>query len=532
MSKPFDVIVIGSGFGGAVTACRLAEKGAKVLILERGRRWETKDYPRDLNDAWIYDPNEPHKRNGWLDFRFFNDMAVAMGAGVGGGSLIYANVSIEAKPWLFKNGWPPEITFKELIPYYAKAGATLNVQTVPDNQLTRRSQLMKEGAENLGYGARFRKLPLAVTFSDKWSPELEDPYNDKHSQPLSPNAQGQMQGTCVHCGNCDIGCQVRAKNTLDLNYIPWAEKHGAEVRPLHVVRYIQPESGPGTGGYRVYFDRIVDGKLVPGSESAKRVIVAAGSLGSTELLLRCRDQYKSLPGLSRFLGLNWSSNGDFLTPATYDSREVSPTRGVTISCAIDFLTEDQSGPQFFIEDGGSPNVLRNYLQSKDPGGPKNPLARAALKALIELTGPDDPLSNVMPWFAQGIDAADGRLYLGRPWYALWRKKQLRLDWDIERSKPVITAIINMHKLLSAATGGKPHVPPFWTEFKNLVTPHPLGGCNMGVDAAGGVVDHRGEVFGYPNLFVADGAIIPEAIGLNPSRTIAALAERIAALITD
>jgi cholesterol oxidase len=107
-----------------------------------------------------------------------------------------------------------------------------------------------------------------------------------------------------------------------------------------------------------------------------------------------------------------------------------------------------------------------------------------------------------------------------------------MDWDIERSKPVITAIINMHKLLSAATGGRPHVPPFWTDFKNLVTPHPLGGCNMGVDAATGVVDHRGEVFGYPNLFVADGAIIPEAIGLNPSRTIAALAERIAALITN
>ena len=91
MSKPFDAIVIGSGFGGAVTACRLAEKGAKILILERGRRWETKDYPRDLNDAWLYDPNEPQKRNGWIDFRFFNDMAVAMGAGVGGGSLIYAN---------------------------------------------------------------------------------------------------------------------------------------------------------------------------------------------------------------------------------------------------------------------------------------------------------------------------------------------------------------------------------------------------------------------------------------------------------
>ena len=113
---PYDVIVIGSGFGGAITACRLAEKGAKVLILERGRRWETKDYPRDLDDAWLYDPQEPHKQNGWVDFRYFGDMSVAMGAGVGGGSLIYANVSIEAKPWLFKKGWPQEITYKELKP--------------------------------------------------------------------------------------------------------------------------------------------------------------------------------------------------------------------------------------------------------------------------------------------------------------------------------------------------------------------------------------------------------------------------------
>src|SRR5262249_38697100 len=163
-------------------------------------------------------------------------------------------------------------------------------------------------------------------------------------------------------------------------------------------------------GYRVYFDRIVDGKLISGSESAKRVIVAAGSIGSTELLLRCRDQYKSLPKLSRFLGRNWSSNGDFLTPATYDNRQISPTQGITISCAIDFLSDDDNAPQFFIEDGGAPNALRNILKSKDPG--KIPLAREALKALIKLVGPADPFGNVMPWFAQGIDAADGRLYLG------------------------------------------------------------------------------------------------------------------------
>src|SRR5262245_16876357 len=398
----------------------------------------------------------------------------------------------------------------------------LDLQTIPDNQLTRRFLLMKEGAEKLNYSGRFGKVPLAVTFDENWSESLADPFNDKHSKKFT-NQHGQEQGTCVHCGNCVIGCQVKARNTLDLNYIPRAEKHGTQVRPLHVVRYIEPE----TGGYRVYFDRIVNGKLVAGSETAKRVIVAAGSLGSTELLLRCRDKYKSLPNLSPFLGRNWSSNGDFLTPATYDDRKISPTRGVTISGAIDFLDENDSIPQFLIEDGGAPNVLQDLLGSIQP---KNPLAKAVVKELTKLMGSGDPFGNLMPWFAQGIDAANGRLHLGRPWYAFWREKQLQLDWEIERSKPVIEAIINMHKRLSAATGGKPQVPVSWTLFKSLVTPHPLGGCNMGTNATNGVVNHLGEVFGYPNLFVADGAIVPEAIGLNPSRTIAALAERIAALL--
>ncbi|MGH9838809.1 MAG: GMC family oxidoreductase, partial [Blastocatellia bacterium] len=426
---------------------------------------------------------------------------------------------------LFKKGWPPEITYDELKPYYNRVGQMLNVQTVPDNQQTRRARLVKEAAEQAGYGDRFLKLPLAVTFDKDWNPDLEDPFNDKHSKTFT-NAQGQQQGTCVHCANCPIGCQVKAKNTLDLNYIPWAEKHGAEVRPLHLVRYIKPEDG----GYRVYFDRIAGGELVPGSESAKRVIVAAGSLGSTELLLRCRDQYKSLPQLSRFLGRNWSSNGDFLTPAKYENRRISPMQGVTISAAIDFLDDNGNAPQFFIEDGGAPNVLKNALESMKGAKPKNPLLQAALKGVAELVGAGDPFENVMPWFAQGIDAANGRLYLGRPWYAFWRAKRLQLDWDIKESEPVIDAIVKMHERLSAATGGDPKVPLFWTALKNLITPHPLGGCNMGTDVNNGVVNHRGEVFGYPNLYVADGAIIPEAIGLNPSRTIAAVAERIAALM--
>ena len=149
-----------------------------------------------------------------------------------------------------------------------------------------------------------------------------------------------------------------------------------------------------------------------------------------------------------------------------------------------------------------------------------------LKSLVPT---DDPLSHVMPWFGQSMDAADGRLYLGRAWYAPWRRK-LKLDWDVTRSEPTIEAMVKMHERLSAATGGKPEVPLTWSVLKNLITPHPLGGCNMGTTHTNGVVNHKGEVFGYPRLYVADGAVVPRAIGLNPSRTIAALAERIAALM--
>ena len=416
----------------------------------------------------------------------------------------------------------------ELKPYYKKVGEMMNIQRLPENQVTERYKLKKESAEKLGYGDRFTPLELAVTFDPDWNYDLGDPFDEKHSKSWT-NAQGQEQGTCIHLGNCDLGCDVKAKNTLDLNYIPWAEKHGAEVRPLHMVNYIKPENG----SYRVVFDRLEGGKRTPGSETARIVIVAAGSLGSTDLLLHCRDKYKTLPKISRFLGYNWSSNGDFLTPVFYDDREISPTQGPTISSAIDFLDGSEDGQQFFIEDGGFPDLLGNYLEELLSGTRKAKKTKYQIlvKALAEIVRGRDPLSNCMPWFAQGIDAADGRLYLGRPWYAPWRKK-LKLDRDIERSEAAINAIVNMHKRLAEATGGKPWVPPTWSILKNLVTPHPLGGCNMGTTEANGVVNHRGEVFGYPNLYVADGAVVPEAVGLNPSKTIAALAERIVALMPD
>jgi cholesterol oxidase len=519
----FDAIVVGSGFGGAVTACRLAEAGLAVLVLERGRRWDKTNFPRQPTDDWMWDHDHPERRPGWLDIRRFPNMTVAQGAGVGGGSLVYANISCEAPARTFAQGWPPEIRYQDLKPYYDRVKAFMNVKPVPANQWTARMMLMKEAALNLGFGDRFEPLELAVTFDDQWT-YANDFARGAAASATRTNAQGATQGTCVHLGNCDIGCDVHARNTLDLNYLFLAERtHHADVRPLHLVTNIEPLAA----GYRVSYDDMAGGTRTPGSETAPIVVLAAGSLGSTELLLRCRDETGSLPNVSDRLGRNWSSNGDFLTPAFHFGRDVEPTKGPTIASAINFQDGSQNGSVFWIEDGGLPNLAAAFIADKanDPAiGFKLKVTLEAIQMFLRET---EPFRNIMPWFAQGVDAADGRLRLE---LAPDGTRRLALDWNVAASRRVIDDIVAMHTRLAAASGGLALVPFTWSLFQDLVTPHPLGGCNMGQTRDTGVVDHRGEVFGYPNLYVADGAIVPEALGVNPSRTIAALAERIAELI--
>ncbi|MFO1093291.1 MAG: GMC oxidoreductase [Planctomycetaceae bacterium] len=412
---------------------------------------------------------------------------------------------------------------------------------IPQSQWSSRTHLVHDAANAIGAGNRFRTIPLAINFGAALTINPASANRlERNPASIKPNHRGVPQGECYHCGECDIGCDVNARNTLDTNYIPLAESTGrATVLPLHIVRNIEPISN----GYRVAYERIRDGTLYPGSLTSRLVIVAAGSLGSTELLLRCRDVTGTLRGLSPRLGKNWTSNGDFLTPAIYAMRNPPPfpSDGPTITAVIDFLDRSQSDQSFWIQDGGFPNLLLVWLAGLGRGlpGPRNWMLLDSLRAVIAgmasagktvaQQARAGELSQIMPWFAQSVDAGDGQLSLKRRWW-LFGARQLDLKWEITRSEPAINAVVEMHKKLCAATGGLPLVPASWSIFKDLITPHPLGGCSMADAPTMGVVNDAGEVFGYRNLFVADGAVFPRAIGVNPSRTIGALAERIAARI--
>lgn len=524
----FDAIIVGSGFGGAVTAARLAEAGWKVLVLERGRRWLPEAMPRGAGDDWFYDVDEPHKQNGWLDYRWFGDMSVAMGAGVGGGSLIYANVSIIPPRQTFDQHWPAAISFDALLPHYETVGRVLNVQEVPEEQVPPRFNAMKNGAEAIGAGQLFRKIPLAVTFDPEWSRTCDDPYADDKSREFT-NPHGVKQGTCNHCGFCCSGCKLKAKNTLDYNYLAVAESNDAKILTLHIARHVE-KSGEG---YRVHADHLESGERKPVSFTARKVILSAGSLGSTEILLRSRDEQKSLPDVSAALGQGWSSNGDFLTFSTH-KEEMLPTRSPSITCAIDYLqAPGYDGEKMFIEDGALGDVPVAYIskalrsaQKWGNAGWYKRLFNQAINYLRSL----NTAKHTVAWFAQSVDASNGKLRLKKSLFHGGRTR-LHLDWDIKPSERTFEKVNELHiKLAKANKATSITTMLSWTLFRDLTTPHPLGGCRMADTKEEGVVDHRGEVFGYPGLYVADGAIIPFALGINPSRTIAALAERNVAIM--
>ncbi|WP_437594665.1 FAD-dependent oxidoreductase [Sorangium sp. So ce1000] len=518
-------IVIGTGFGGAVSACRLAQAGFAVTVFERGRRYDQKvpEFPRGRLEQWLWE-----KTRGLYDVRPIDQMRVVQSAGYGGGSLIYANVHLRAPAEVFARGWPEGYSREALDAYYDLVAYMLDIQPITRSPggLPTKTRQMSEALAKLRRKEQLFYPPLAINFSDKPG--------------LHPNKFGVLQGGCVDCGDCTIGCVHRSKNTLDMNYLPVAERAGATMRTECEVTLIEPLSGAEGPRYRVaYRDHGRGGQEL--FEEAEHVFVCAGSLGSTELLLRCKEA-GALSRLSAQLGAGYSGNGDLLALGFDVAAPFEPASGPPITAGVVYAGgpgRDQAW--FLIEDGGFPRQLWPIIKLSRPhidwrswpaaaldrpwAAPAEPPTGAVLDEIMRAASEREPppvtpeeMRNTAMFLAMGRDLANGRL-------ELVRGGKLSVRWDVPSNLLLYSVEERIAQDIVAQLGGAYAVSPFWRFAHLPITVHSLGGCRMGDSEEHGVTSGLGEVFNYPNLFVLDGAILPAATGVNPSHTIAAVTER-------
>ncbi len=514
MRTRYDAVVVGSGFGGAVASCRLAQAGFDVAILERGRRYDGPHaFPRDWNNlldgGWLWPDGQ-----GLIDVKPINEMQIVQAAGWGGGSLIYANVHLRPVPSVFASGWPTGYTREALDPYYDLVAYMLEVRPISDSQagLPPKTQRMREAATRLERDAQFCLPNLAVRM-------------EAAGQAVT-NRFGVAQSGCNHCGECVIGCNHRAKNTLDLNYLAIAEQRGAHVATQCEVYKLEPLDG---GGYRVHFrDHAHGGE--DGFVDGKQLFLCAGAVNTTELLLRCRDQYGTMPDVSAHLGERYSGNGDLLAFAFDTDASWQPSVGPTITTALIYDRGDGDDNVWFaFEEGGFPKELAGVIQLLNPEGGflgeaaellRDELARAfADKARARIGASDGLHDKTAIFLVMGRDRANGRIGL-QP-----LSGHVHVAWDVASNRCLYDAEQQIASDVAKALAGKVAFEPFWRRLHLPISVHNLGGCVMSDDAAGGVTSPIGEVWGYDGLFVLDGALLPSATGVNPSHTIAAVAER-------
>jgi cholesterol oxidase len=500
----------------------MAEAGRSVAVLERGRRWDRAEFPRAIgqlaSDAF-WDEGRSH---GFLEYAAFRRVDVIQGAGVGGGSLHYFNVNIAADPSIFSSGrWPHAITRLVLDPYYEVALDMLqSKRLVPPpgrTALPERSVAFLDAARRAGYDTE--QVTIAV-----------------HASAARVNPiTGLDQNPCTYCGNCLFGCDIGAKNTLDGNYLALAERvHGAEILPLHVVDGILPIA---SGGYDVSFRRLDEDPAKPGTRGvvhARVVVVSAGAIGSTGLLLSCRDRTRSLPRLPAALGQRFSLNGELLLAYAHGTASrTDPGLGPPITARATVRTP---GHLITVEDLGLPDSLLWYLEGSLPLSPGRLRAVASLvvsyakrtvglgsrtsRASLELeslmSGGRTP--HIMPFLGMGTDSSDGEVRLDGD--------SVDIRWSLARNRKLYREMMDVMRAIGEGAGGQ-----FTTSFlyrwpmRKILTAHPLGGCAMGDDPGASVVNDRGEVWNHPGLYVVDGSMVPTALAVNPSLTIAALAER-------
>jgi cholesterol oxidase len=504
----YDAIVIGTGFGGAVAACRLAQAGLSVAVLERGRRYDINPFPRNWNNplnGWLWSTGQ-----GLFDVKLLPEMTVVQSAGLGGGSLIYANVHTRVPEAVFDQGWPGGYSRAALDPYYDLVAYMLDINPIPKSKLPTKSRLMEVAAQRLGRSEQFCFPDIAVDFG---------PSGVEHR-----NKFGVSQRGCTYCGECCIGCNFHAKNTLDLNYLTIARSKGADIHTQCEVFKIEPLAT----GYKVRFKDHVNNEQ-ESEITASHCFVCAGAINSTELLLRCRDVYGTLGKLSRRLGDHYSGNGDFLAFAFNTREPFNPSEGPTITTGIVYdRTDDGSKNWFIFEEGGYPRQIGAILQLMNP---HFGLFRAVGKMVTEnafvdgfrslagKAGATPRADHTAAFLSMGRDLANGQIRL-HP-----RTSELSIKWDVPSNLALYEAERRLSTDFATAMGGNVAMNPLWRLFRTPVTVHSLGGCLMADSREVGVTDANGEVYDYPGLFVLDGSILPNATGVNPSHTIAAVAER-------
>ncbi|WP_179223267.1 GMC oxidoreductase [Microbacterium sp. Yaish 1] len=485
-----DALVVGSGFGGAVTAARLAQAGFSVTVLERGRRWRPGDFPRTplLNDGWLW-----ARGRGLYDVRWLRSMISVQAAGWGGGSLAYANVFARPVDQTLDDRWTADVRRAGLDRYYDLAASMLEVtpvQTDPSTgRVPDRTATIEGLSKDMGIASATFRPNLAVRFGD----------------PLmwQPNRFGSPQRGCTFSGDCVAGCNQGAKNSLDHNYLAVAEAHGAQsVTDAEVIRLEQD------GDAWAVKTRSSDGTTA--HWRARYLFLAAGAVASTELLLRARDVDGTLPLLSRHLGTRFSGNGDYLAMSNLRHVPGDLTTGPTITTTTILDVWERSRPVWFqLQDGAVPLVVSELLHHALP-------LRRLRQRWRRLRGFDN--KKTVALLSMGHDAGSGRLTLDR-------HGALRLRWINRRQARLYAAEERVGPAVARLLKSRVHPVATWSLLRTPVTVHALGGVPVGTDRNNGVVGHDRQVHGYPGLYVMDGAALPGSTGVNPSATILATAER-------
>ncbi|MEO5678879.1 MAG: GMC family oxidoreductase [Acidimicrobiales bacterium] len=509
--RSFDAIVVGSGFGGSISALRLAQAGRSVVVLERGRRYGPDDMPRDVRavDRLLWDARHPDRGAGLFDVRFFSALGVVVAAGVGGGSLVYANIHIRPDAVVFDDPrWPAGTDRASLDPYYDKVAEAFGVAPVPESVPLAKRDAFRQA------GQRLHRESFDPDQAVTW--------------PTGPDDQGP--GVCRMVAECEFGCRYGAKRTVDRLHLAQAEQLGAEVRSGTLV--VGLESAPS--GWSVRCRDLATGALT--TLTARQVVLAAGTLGTNELLLRCRDQLHTLSGLSPRLGFGFSANGDFLGSVQGATADLDPARGPDVTTVLRYF--DQA-PEFTMAAPTFAAPVMELLASLGQPDPRwlrpisGPLWRAlpwvlpwAFKHGLLSRPSRLPAPHKGDWrhctnlFAIGRDDAGGQLVLGR--------RGLDVRWRYRQANAALIARMEQAMVeVGEAYGGHAAPVATWNLFRRIITVHPLGGCSLAERPGDGVVSPHGEVHGCPGLFVADGSVVPTAIGFHPVMTISALAERTA-----